>query len=560
MMKITIGIHALQRVIFREYGRQYTMKRNLFLYFTAFFCGMSVMAVELSASRLLAPFFSSSATVWTVIIGLIMISMSFGNILGGRSADKHNSMGRLYFLIWLASLWIALIPFVGKYIISATIPIIMLVLPGNLLVAGSVLSCILLFSFPLIILGMVSPYLIKLGVNKDMDNSGKTTGEIYAASTIGSILGTFLPTFVTIPTIGTNKTFLVFALVLNLLSLYYLVKNRAKRVKNWITAFLILALTIIPMNNSYAFWKNGIVYEGESLYNYVQVSENNDAVILSTNVAFGVQSIYKKNSTLTGYYYDYALMAPFFSSQTHFDGKLDVLILGLGTGTYAKQIKRFFPNASIDGVEIDPTIAELSKEYFELKEGEATIYINDGRAFLKSMDTKKYDVIMVDAYHDITIPFHMSTIEFFTDVKEHLKENGVIVTNLNMRSETNTEMTDYLTQTIKHVMKKVYTYAMPSATNLLLFASNDSSCRENYRSNIAKVTESHPLYAVMQRVDENLREITESKKILTDDLAPVEIMGQRVLDEIVEESAKQFREEVRSSDKGIWGIFEMLSE
>ena len=121
-------------------------KNNLILYITSFLSGMTVMAVELSCSRLLAPYFSSSQIVWTVIIGLIMICMSIGNVLGGRSADKHKSLGRLYFYIWIASVWIALIPFVGKYLISGIAGFLMLFLPsGNLVLMGSALSCIVIF-------------------------------------------------------------------------------------------------------------------------------------------------------------------------------------------------------------------------------------------------------------------------------------------------------------------------------------------------------------------------------------------------------------------------------
>jgi MFS family permease len=194
------------------------MKKNLFIYITAFFCGMSIMAVELSASRLLAPYFGTSSIIWTIIIGLIMVLLSVGNVLGGRSADKYNSMDRLYALIWLAAAWIAIIPLIGKYIITFSVFILMWVLPDHLLTAGSAFSCLVIFSFPLVILGMVSPYLVKLGVSS-MEDNGKTTGKIYAMSNIGSIIGTFIPTFLTIPYIGTSKTFLVFSLVLNIICL-----------------------------------------------------------------------------------------------------------------------------------------------------------------------------------------------------------------------------------------------------------------------------------------------------------------------------------------------------
>jgi Spermidine synthase len=533
------------------------MRKNLFIYITSFFCGMSIMAIELSASRLLAPYFGTSSIIWTVIIGMIMISLSVGNVLGGRSADKHNSLGRLFSMIWIAAVWIAVIPLVGKYIVAGSVFLMMWILPNSLLVAGSVFSCLVVFSFPLVLLGMASPYLVKLGV-KDMDNNGRTTGEIYATSTIGSIIGTFIPTFLTIPVIGTQKTFLVFSLVLNLICLYYFFKIKNGRVKSVITTVLVLALLFSPLSNSYAFWKKTVL-EDESLYNYLQVYEDDQSVVLSTNVAFGVQSIYMKNKTLTGYYYDYSLMAPFFMKSTDMDKKFDVLVLGMGTGTYAKQCKRFFPNSSITGVEIDQKIVDLSKKYFDLTDQEAKVYVNDGRTFLSGKDAGMYDVIMIDAYHDITIPFHMATKEFFSEAKKHLNPGGVILVNINIRSEKNIEIEEYLTQTLKCNMNKVYKYNIPNITNTLVFASDDINCIKNLSDNITSLAADSPLQQIIQPASNCLEEVKDTKYVFTDDIAPVEVLGQKILDEIVANSLVDLKKELDSSGNGIGDILKMIS-
>jgi spermidine synthase len=127
-------------------------------------------------------------------------------------------------------------------------------------------------------------------------------------------------------------------------------------------------------------------------------------------------------------------------------------------------------------VEIDPTIVELSKKYFNLKEDEANIFVNDGRTFLNTNKDKKYDIIMVDAYHDITIPFHMSTREFFGLVKEALNPDGVIVVNINIRSKKDSQINDYICQTIKSQMEKVYKCELKNSTNTIVFASKDANC------------------------------------------------------------------------------------
>ncbi len=533
------------------------MKKNLFLYATAFFCGMSVMAVELSASRLLAPYFGTSSIIWTIIIGLIMISLSIGNVLGGRSADKHGNISKLFSYVWIAAIWIAVIPLVGKYIVAFSVFVMMWILPNNLLVAGSAFSCLVVFSFPLVLLGMATPYLVKLGIT-DMENSGKTAGEIYASSTIGSIIGTFVPTFFTIPYIGTQKTFLVFSLVLILICLYYFITIKTRVIRTVISAVIVLALLLAPLSNSYAFWKNTLV-EDESLYNYLQVSEEGDTVILSTNVAFGVQSIYQKDRQLSGLYYDYALMAPLFIKDMDAEKSFDVLVLGMGTGTFAKECKYFFPGSNITGVEIDQKIVNLSKEYFELKDEEATVFVNDGRIFLSSKDAGKYDVVMVDAYHDITIPFHMSTTEFFTEIKGHLNPGGVIMININMRSQDNREIEDYLAQTLRNNMGKVYKYNIPGSTNTIVFSSDDEKCLESYARNVEQLDSDSQLQSVASEVLDGLVETSDTNMVLTDDLAPVEVLGQKVLDEIVADSLDYFKDEIGSSGGGVSGLLKLIS-
>lgn len=527
------------------------MINRYFIYITAFLCGMTVMAVELSATRLLAPYFGTSMVIWTVVIGMIMIALSLGNFLGGRAADKYQNPNKLFSWIWIAALWIALIPLAGKYIIALTILVSVGLFPNQLLVSGTVLSCLVIFTCPLVILGMAPPYLVKLGI-KDLKDNGRTTGIIYASSTIGSIIGTFIPTFITIPApgIGTSKTFFIFALIMNLLCLYHFLKNKKWAVKTGVTAILILGLLLIPFNNSYAFWKQNVL-EDESAYNYLQVYQDNGATILSTNVAFGIQSLYRKGSVLSYFYYDYLLMAPFFQTRTGFQDRKDILILGLGAGTYAKQCRYFFPKSRIDGVDIDPKIIEIAKKNFDLTAQDANVYIDDGRAFLLSKTAKKYDLIMIDAYHDISIPFHMASCEFFSQVKNHLKPGGIVAVNINIHSEKNQELINYFTQTIKSRFNKVYRCDILSLTNTIVIASDDIRCRENFYANIKQMTPFHPLASIANYVENHLSEVTEAKMVLTDEVAPVELMSQKVLDEYVASELGYLRNRLEKSPNKI---------
>ena len=205
------------------------LNKKWYLYLTEFFPGMSVMAAELGASRLLAPYFSSSQIVWTIIIGTIMIAMALGNIYGGKSADKDPTPDKLYQRILFAAVWLAAIPFVGKFIIAGIAGLLVVTINTNFLIWAAFLTCIIIFVYPLFLLGTVTPSLVKYTVDS-LDDSGKTVGTLSAFNTIGSIIGTFLPTFVTIPTVGTAITFLIFAGILLIIGIvYFAFSKRGKK-------------------------------------------------------------------------------------------------------------------------------------------------------------------------------------------------------------------------------------------------------------------------------------------------------------------------------------------
>lgn len=223
-----------------------------FLYLTEFFAGMSVMAVELGASRLMAPYFSSSQIVWTVIIGVIMIAMAVGNVWGGRMADKSKSPDRLYGRIIIAAVWIALIPFAGRWMIAGISFLLATFVTKNFLVWAALAACLVIFAFPCVLLGTVTPSLTKFTV-EDLDDTGKTVGRLNALNTIGSIIGTFVPTFLTIPAVGTAATFLIFAGVLAAIGIAYFVFARKKTVTGIIAAAVIAGLCFALPSYSFAF-------------------------------------------------------------------------------------------------------------------------------------------------------------------------------------------------------------------------------------------------------------------------------------------------------------------
>lgn len=527
------------------------LSNKFYLYMTEFFSGMSLMAVELGASRLLAPYFSSSQIVWTIIIGTIMIAMALGNIYGGRAADKDPNPDKLYGRIIIAAIWIALIPVLGKYIIIGLSAVIILSVNSNYLIWAAFAACMIVFVFPLFLLGTVTPSLVKYTVD-DLEDSGKTVGMLNASNTIGSIIGTFLPTFVTIPSVGTSITFLIFAGILLLLSIIYFASGKTRSIKAVAGVIIFIVACFFGKSDSFAFWENDLTYEGESVYNYLQVKEDSREVYLSTNVLFGVQSVYVKGDSLTGMYYDYAMAAPLMAGVEEKES-LDVLILGMGTGTFATQCNKYFDGMNMEGVEIDEDITKLAREYFHLSE-DIPVCTYDGRAYLNAVD-KKYDVIMVDAYQDITIPFQMSSIEFFTLVKEHLNDDGIMVVNMNMRGQKEGSITDYLADTISQVFSEVYTADVRYSTNRELFASNNPQMLETFRRNI-ELVEDENLYNMMGLISDRLVAYEAGNLIMTDDSAPVELLGMRVIDDIIGDEISYYQ--VTYDAEGLEGLMKAL--
>lgn len=542
------------------------LKNKYYLYLTEFFAGMSVMAAELGASRLLAPYFSSSQIVWTIIIGTIMIAMALGNIWGGRTADRNPDPDRLYRRLLIAAVWIAAIPLVGKYIILGISALLIFTVSSNFLIIAAFAACMIIFVFPLFLLGTVTPSLVKYTVD-NLSENGKIVGTLGAFNTIGSIIGTFLPTFVTIPAVGTAVTFLIFSGILLLLALLYFFSSKAKRGMCAAALTVFVFCSIFGNSDRFAFWDDDLLYEGESVYNYLQVSETENSVILSTNVLFGVQSVMNKEEGMTGMYYDTAMAAPLMVERDtappetgaqdaeSSDAKpLDVLILGMGSGTYARQCEAYFGNMNIEGVEIDEKITDLSRKYFDLPEDvEVTTY--DGRAYLQAVDTK-YDVIMVDAYQDITIPFQMSSREFFTQVRDHLKDGGVMVVNMNMTSEEEGNINDYLTDTIASVFDTVYTADVDGSTNRELFASQNPRISEILDRNIPDI-EDGEFRRTMRNVANRLVPRQGGDYILTDDKAPVELLGIQVIDGLIQDEASYYKDIL--DEEGIGGLLDRLA-
>ncbi len=489
---------------------------------TTFFSGMSVLAVEITASRLLAPFFGTSTIIWAVVIGLTLLYLSVGYWIGGMVADRRPRESTLFHIIAIAALGVGLVPFVAGPVLEISSEAIARLSGG--LFFGSLLGVLLLFSVPLTMLGMVSPFAIRL-VTHDVQHAGRRAGQVYALSTIGSIAGAFLPVLVLVPTFGTRLTFLLFAWVLLGLALL----GARTRVRQGIYgAFAIILIILWLLIRPGAVRPvDGLVWEGDSTIQFIQVIDDpGRGLRLVLNEGIGTHSIYHPDRLLTGGPWDYFLLAPLIAGQS-MDDMDSLLIVGLGAGTVSKQFTAIYgADVQIDGVELDPKVIELGQRYFDMNEPNLNIIAADGRTYLQHSENR-YDVIAVDAYRQPYIPFHLVTREFFQEARDHLGPNGVLALNAG-RTGQDFRLVDVLASTMRAVFPYIYVLDLPTGYNNSLIYGALRPISDDELHAAARATGNAALMEIALR-PWRLRPVTETVVVYTDDLAPVE----RLIDDII---------------------------
>lgn len=381
-----------------------------------FGAGTGTLAVEISASRLLAPYYGSSTVVWANLIGLVLLALSLGYWLGGKLADRRPSRRLLGALVLAAGLFVAVLPFVTNPILAVAAKGLDELSAGA--VIGSFFATLLLFAPPVFVLGMVSPFAIRLAL-QNVGSAGEVAGRLYALSTAGSLLGTFLPALVTIPLVGTQRTLIGSAGVLA-------VSATALLGRRWLVAAVAVgALLAVPTGVVKAS-EGRILFEEESRYQFVQVVERGDVRRLYLNEGIAVHSLYRADSVLTGGVWDTFLAVPALLDRE----PRRLAVLGNAGGTVARAYGFHWPRVEIDGVEIDPAVSEAGRRYLGMDKVALLRVIDaDARPFLRRTDGR-YDMVFVDAYHQPYVPFYLATREFFELVREHLRPGGIVALNV----------------------------------------------------------------------------------------------------------------------------------
>jgi predicted membrane-bound spermidine synthase len=497
------------------------MKRYLLL--TVFISGMTTLAAELTAGRLIGNVFGTSNLVWASIIGLMLIYLTFGYFLGGKWADANPSPLAMYRILAWGAFTTGLVPYIAVPVLRFAADAFEVLSVG--IMAGSFIVVLVLFIVPITLLGTISPYAIRLSM-EDTNKSGQVSGQIYAVSTLGSFIGTFIPTLITIPTIGTRLTFASFGmllLIVALIGLYRFASQKDMLKLVWMP--IALLLIAILFSNTSLKDNTGQVYETESAYNYIQVQEQNGFTLLRLNDGQGVHSIYHPNTMYFNGPWEQFSVGPYFYADRSPDDVHSMAIIGLAAGTAARQATAIYgADIQIDGIEIDDKIVEVGYEYFGMNLPNLNVIVGDGRLGL-DRSNKLYDIIAIDAYRPPYIPAHMTTIEFFEICASHLTDTGVLTLNVGS-TPGDRRLIDGLATTMSQLFPSIHIMDIPNTLNTMIFATKQPTASENFSANLVRLAgdaNTNPLLiTTMSSTFTNLQDGYSTTTVFTDDLAPIE--------------------------------------
>jgi len=487
------------------------------------------MALELLGSRLLAPVFGNSIFVWGSLIGVVLAALSIGYYLGGKVADRKPDFQTLSLLIFVAGLLVIILPALAPPLFDSVVRLGIGDRYSPLLATAALLGP------PSILLGMVSPYAIRLAA-KSFEKLGRASGNLYALSTLGSIVGTFVTVFVLIPEFGVNKIVLSLGVTLLVVAFFGL----GFRLK----VFVLLVLLVVPLAAPYMVSRRltvaaytlalgDTIYETDTPYHHLLVADSYDPVhqstvrylILDDNLHSAMDL---KNPERTVFEYtDYFHLGFLINLNI-----TRVLFIGGGGFTGPKAFLRDYPNVTVDVAEIDPEVIRVAEQYFAVNASNPRLHIynEDGRIFLQE-NPQKYDLVVLDAYSKSYVPFHLMTAEFFQETATHLTADGVIISNLIAGTSGDTArllMAEVKTMTT--AFPEVYIFPVRGADyqdpqNVIILATMLSSplTKADF-SNLAASTTTVRIPALRDYVTNYFSLDTGNAPVLTDNYAPVETL------------------------------------
>lgn len=389
------------------------------LYLVVFGSGAMLMALEMVGSRILAPHFGTSIFVWGSLIGVFLGALSLGYVLGGALSDRYPHPSGLAAILAAAGATVAVVPLAAG-------PVQLGLLGRDLGPRlGPLLACTALFFVPSVFMGMVSPYAIRLQA-RALDRVGNTAGRLYGLSTLGSIAGTILTSFYLIPALGVRA--IVFSLGAGLggLGLLLALGRPGSARLRWLVAVTVVGTVLLGATAPRPAGPGGkVVHQAQTLYHQLYVVDEGGVRYLKFNQSF------QGGMRLDDPYASAFPYADYFHLALAFQPNLrDVLVIGLGGGLVPKRFHRDYPEVRIDAVEIDPAVVEVARRFFGVPEDDRLrLHCMDGRRFVQQ-SREQYDLIILDAYYADSIPFHLTTVEFFRELRPRLRDNGVVAFNI----------------------------------------------------------------------------------------------------------------------------------
>jgi len=497
------------------------MQKSLLL-LVAFLSGAILMALEIVGSRVVAPYFGGSIFVWGSLIGVFLAALSVGYYLGGRTADRWPGAAVLSLFVLAAGLFVVTMPHYGAAVCDG-------IALRDFGPRGSpLLACLMLFFVPGVLMGVTSPFVIRLSA-RSVKQVGHTAGSVYAISTIGSIIGTLGSAFYLIPAFGTKKNlyFLGAGLIATAFIAALAGGGAAWRRAGPVAAVLVALLAVGGTRPAAAGER--ILLERDSPYHRLFVSEDGRYRYLRADNIWHTQMDLKDPHGRGLPYADYADIAFLLNPNIR-----SVLVIGLGGGTIPKRFVRDYPQVKVDAVEIDLDVIKIAAKYFDVRPGpRLAVHEADGRMFLKGTKAK-YDLIFLDAYYADTVPFFLTTREFFEIIRAHLRPGGVFANNvIGQMSGPKSRFFRSVYRTMKEVFGHVYGFKVaesdPSYYNFELFSVNSErpvsmgTVRKRAAQMQGKAIKDPQLVRrVGNYIGASVR--TDDVPALTDDYAPVDAL------------------------------------
>ncbi len=481
---------------------------------TATVAGAVVMGLEIVAFRLYAPYFGYSIYVWGTMISVVMLALAIGYAVGGRLADQSSTDVLLYGLVLGSAAYQLVILFCVHPMLAA------LARGGDFV--GPALATLVIFALPMTALATVGPYVIRLLTRAG--RYGTTAGRVYAVSTVGSVFGIMLTSFLLVPQLGTRWTMAGICAATALLGAAGLAFRRKG-------ALLFLAPLAMLPGAPQAAWSADTHWVGESAYNLLRVIGPSHNLRLILNDELCVASRRNEQTGWTGGYYDDFSLGPLLTNARR------VLVLGMGAGSSIAATRAGSREADLlefDAVEIDPLVVEAGYRFFGLPRDDprVRVHVADARPWVVA-DDGVYDVVHVDLYQGGPyVPFYLITREFFADVHRRMADDGLMMVNV-LDMGAGKELLHASVATLRAVFPTVLVYSRPNG-NHMVFAFSKERKLDDVRSALRDRAGG----AGQLRVAAHARQVSAALKALvpdaatpvfTDDRAPVESVARRML-------------------------------